>query len=276
MATEADSPAEDSTPRIKVNAHARLHQLLVKFTKAGQEQLVSRMLVSCMGLTETDESRAALQASAILYKMIEAANREVEFYLPTKTNFYLAALQEVRVALVPHSWFQQWAQRRAALKDTSITAIHFTAERLEELVPESEMTSQELGDISMQLDEFAVALDDLNLSPATLLKLKQRVAKLRNALEEYGFWGVDQIEVQFDALVGAWAPMVERTPEGKIKPVWERMKNHLVTISGYIATATSSYKTIHEGFLLAAPYVEPAIKQIASTAKAIEGVISSS
>lgn len=166
-----------------------------------------------MGLTENDESRAALQASAVLYKMIEAASREVEYYLPTKTNFYLAALQEVRVALVPHSWFQSWTQRRAALKDTSVTAIQFTAERLEELVPEAEMFNQELLDITIQLNDFVAALETLNLSPATLLKLKQRVAMLRNALEEYSFWGVEQIELNFDALVGAWAPMVERTPE---------------------------------------------------------------
>jgi hypothetical protein len=94
-------------------------------------------------------------------------------------------------------------------------------------------------------------------------KLGQRIADLRRSIAEYRFWGIQSIEIHFDAARGAVAPLVEVDEKRQIAFPWKKVVDALFTISGVIGNATAGYKHIHDAYALVEPHAR-AVMQLAA------------
>jgi hypothetical protein len=263
------NPAEK---RPSVNANTRLHQVLTNLARASGNSPLGMLMPTILGIHTPDGPLGASRSAAVMYKMVEAAGREIEYYLPDELEFYLPEIAKVRTAISPLLYAHGWDAIKGKLTEGSITHIRHTGQRLKKLAPELELWPNELATILTSIDELREMVERLELDEAAKHKLRQRCNSLRTAVEEYRFWGVEQIEVCFESTQAAMVPFVKREgPNGELSATWKKIGVAIVCISSILGNANSVVKNVHESFTLLESGAKVASEHSGALLREIEG-----
>jgi hypothetical protein len=260
----------DKSAAQKINANMRLYVLARKLAGSSGNGALGSVFAALVGIKTTDGPKGVWQAAAVIYKMLESAEREVEFYLADELDFYLPILQGFRATINPLFWHKPINQFKADLKDVQIADIRHIGQRLKTLVPECTLEDGSLEKILKSIEELRAAIDELNMSEAVKYKLRQRCSAVEEAVANYQFWGADGIEVSFDATTGALLPYVERDAKGHVTIPWKKIGNIVLAISNIIGSANTGYEHVHKAYLALEPTVSIVEQHAGQTIEAIK------
>jgi len=142
---------------------------------------------------------------------MEAADREIEYYLSKQVSFYLPTMNEIREALSLSKWGAPWNNVKANLTASHLTHVLHTGQRLKDISPECLLKADDLESILKSVEELRQTIEELDIPEVAKHKLRQRCGSLHQAVEEYRFWGVDGIEVSFEVLKARCFRLSRRT-----------------------------------------------------------------
>jgi hypothetical protein len=260
--------ASDEQEPTKVNASTRLYDFLSNLSNIGSPAPTGHAIAMVLGLSPN--TKEVMKASTVLYRMFEAADREIEYYLSKDASFYLSPINEIREAISVLKWGASWNDMKRGLSGVHLTHVLHTAKRMNELSPECLLKADDIAGIFKAIEDLELTIEELDLSRVAKHKLRQRCAALRYAVEEYKFWGIEEIEVAFETAHGAMIPFVEKDKQGKTTKTWKRIGAALIVISGFLGKANSTYKTVHESFQLLESGIEAVAERAEPVVEAIE------
>jgi hypothetical protein len=157
------------------------------------------------------------------------------------------------------------------LTEAHLIHIRHTGQRLKKLAPELELLPNELEHLLESINELKDLVDNLEINESAKHKLRQRCGNLRASVEEYRFWGVEEIEVRFESAQAAMVPFVEREPDGKPTPRWKKIGVAILGISAILGNANNVAKTVQESFTLLESGAKTAVKDSSTIIEAVEG-----
>jgi hypothetical protein len=242
----------DGSPekRPSVNANTRLSEVLSKLARTSGNSPLGMLLPTILGIHNSDGPHGAMRAAAIMYKMMESATREIEFYLPDEVEFYLPEIKNIRGAISPLVYSAGWDSIKGRLGEGQLTHIRHTGQRLKKLAPELGLWPNELEHLLKSIDELKEMVENLDLNESAKHRLRLRCSSLRTSVEEYRFWGVEEIEVCFESAQAAMVPFVERESDGRPSASWKKIGIAILGISTILGNANTAAKNIHESFTL--------------------------
>jgi hypothetical protein len=83
------------------------------------------------------------------------------------------------------------------IQNPDFVGLRHTGQRLKSLVPEFQATDPDLSEIRSAIDEMSQSLEEERLSQHTKEVLRERIEKIREAVEEYHLWGVAGLNQAF-------------------------------------------------------------------------------
>lgn len=239
----------------KINANLRLYALAKKLAGSAGNGAIGSVFANLVGIKTTDGPKRVWSAAAVVYRMLESAEREVEFHLAEELDFYLPILVGFRGTINPLFWYKAIDQFKPDLKEVQIEGILHIGQRLKTLVPECMLEDGSLNQILKSIEELRAAIDVLSMSETVKYKLRQRCLAVQEAVANYQFWGAGGIEISFDAAAGALLPYIERDDKGHATIPWRKIGNIILAISNIIAAANTGYDHIHKTYLALEPTV---------------------
>lgn len=265
-----ESKADHAGKPVKVNSSTRLYWVLNKLTGSGGNSPTGTVMALELGILTSDQPKSTWRAASVLYRMMEVAEREIEYYLARETDFYLPVIGQIRSALNPNSWGTPWNQHKNVLTPAHLTQVLNTGQRLKTLVPECELDSGSLESISASVAELRAVIDELTVSEAAKHRLRQRCSGIELAIAEYKFWGVEAIEISFQATQGELLSHVEKDENGSLTQRWQKISRFIVAIARVLGEANMAYKNVHESVLLLGSVGHSVVQHAAPIIEAIE------
>lgn len=232
---------EKATRRIRTSATQRLVKLLDEMSRTTTHNNVAVTLVSVMEIETEDPNRSALLAFSVLTKMIEIAETEAQRHHPDMWDTLGPHFSGVRRCFAPQTSGVRWDQHKPNLTDSDLTGLRHEAGHLRRHVPELPLAEDELGDVVTALNQMEAAIQEEALSERTRTILADCLARIRESLDEYRFWGVAGIEQAYREFVGAIQINVNLRSEVDKKPkegrFWTVTLALCMALSGAIARA---------------------------------------
>jgi hypothetical protein len=223
-----------------------------------------------LGIHNPDGSHGSMRAAAVMYKMIESAVREIEYYLPDEAEFYMPEIRAIRGAVSPLVYSTGMDLIKSKLTEAHVIHIRHTGQRLKKLAPELTLWPNELDHLLESINELRDMVDNLDLNESAKHRLRQRCGSLRTSVEEYRFWGVEEIEVCFESTQAAMIPFVKREPSGSPKPSWKKIGAAIIGISTILGNANTVAKNVQESFTLLESGAKTAVEHSSTIIEAVE------
>jgi len=195
------SSSSSNSRRQPTNATARLHTVLVKLQNNNVQSPVADVLADVFKIKDPDQNRTFLLAYTAITRMLEASQKEVETYL-AGVQIYSAAFPSLRNCFSPKNSGQQWSAYKGNLNAVHVSAIQFTAERLNTFVSEVEANSEELADVLLAVQEMEAALETEDITASSREVLRDCLNEIRAAIEEYKIWGASGLDKALKSFTG--------------------------------------------------------------------------
>jgi len=227
--------------RIRTSATQRLVNVLDEMSRTTTSNNVAVTLVSVMKIKTEDPNRSALLAFSALTRMIEIAETEAHKHHPDMWDTLGPHFSGVRKCFAPQTSGARWDQHKPNLTDRDVSVLRSEAGHLRRHVPELPLTEDELGDVVTALNQMEEAIQQEALYERTRTILTDCLARIRESLDEYRFWGAGGIEQAYREFVGAIQINVTLRSEVDKKPkdgrFWTVTLALCMALSGAIARA---------------------------------------
>jgi hypothetical protein len=161
-----------------------------------------QVISDVLWLRISDPNRSAFRAYSVLSRMIDLAEIEARRHYEAEWEVVGPPFDGVRACLTPLAAQVPWDQRRTMLVGAVLTGLQHTAIHLKRHVVEEFADDEAMRPLSDAVKEMDEALKDQTLSKRARQDLSERLDAIKDALNEYRYWGAAGIESSFLDLVG--------------------------------------------------------------------------